>query len=424
MGYAGGVEFIIERRLEPLIGERLTETPVLLLEGPRSVGKSLLLTRFAAVAGQPILDLDEVAYRQFAHDNPSAVAQRQPPVIIDEYQREPELLDAIKARLNQGATPGTFVLAGSSSFGSLPSGTQALTGRLQRLPVMPLTQTEIDATGNSFIADAFEGGAVETLGTIAEPTTRSDYIKRVMRGGMPLAVGLGSEAARTRWFQAHVRESITRDAGQLRRIGRTGDLRDILMRAVGQTASLLNVSKVAADVQPSWGTTADYINLLEALFLIQRLPAWGVTVLPRTLETPKIHIVDSGIGAFLLRLSSEKMARLDPASLTEFGHLLESFVVSEAIRQTTWMEAPVVAGYWRNKDKVEVDLVLERYDGAVVAIEVKASDHVDSRQLAPLRALRDRLGSSFQAGLAFYLGPVGYQADDSIYVLPVDRLWK
>ena len=174
----------------------------------------------------------------------------------------------------------------------------------------------------------------------------------------------------------------------------------------------------------AWGTTADYINLLEALFLIQRLPAWGVTVLPRTLETPKIHIVDSGIGAHLLRLSTDKMARLDPASLTEFGHLLESFVVSEAIRQTTWMETPVVAGYWRSKDNAEVDLVLERYDGAVVAIEVKAGDHVDNKQLAPLRALRERLGPSFKAGITFYLGPVGYQVDDRIYVVPVDRLWK
>jgi len=415
---------MIERRIAPLIGQRTTETPVLLLEGPRGVGKSLLLAQFAEAIGQPVLDLDQAAYRQFARDTPSVVTQGSPPVIIDEYQRAPALLDAIKARLNRGAAPGLFVLAGSASFDSLPPGTQALTGRLQRLPVMPLTQTEIDATTSTFVADAFDGGIAPALDTAQlAPTTRGEYIRRVMRGGMPLAIALESESARARWFQAHIRESISRDAGQLRRIGRTGDLHDILVRTVGQTSALLNVSKVAADVQPSRGTAADYISLLEALFLVQRLPAWGVTVLPRTLETPKVHVVDSGIGAYLLRLSSDKMARLDPASLTEFGHLLESFVVQEAIRQTTWMDSPVTAGYWRTKDGVEVDLVLERYDGAVVAIEVKAGDHVTSRQLGPLRALRDRLGSSFKAGLAFYLGPVGYLADDRIQVLPVDRLW-
>jgi len=251
----------------------MAETPVLLLEGPRSVGKSLLLTRFAQDIGQPVLDLDQTAYRQLTQDNPSTLIQSRPPVIIDEYQRAPVLLDAIKAQLNHGAKPGSFVLAGSSSFDSLPTGTQALTGRLQRLAVMPLTQTEID-------------------------------------------------------------------------------------------------------------------------------------------------------GAHLLRLSTDKMARLDPAALTEFGHLLESFVVQEAIRQTTWMDSPVTPGYWRTKDGVEVDLVLERHDGAVIGIEVRAGDHVPGAQLAPLRALRDRLGSSFKVGIVFYLGPASYRADDRIHVLPIDRLWR
>ena len=326
---------------------------------------------------------------------------------------------------NWATTPGLFVPAGSSSFDSLPPGTQSLTGRLQRLPVMPLTQTEIDATGNSFIADVFDDGVADAPDAAdSAPTTRDDYIRRVMRGGMPLAIAQDSEPARARWFQGHIRESITRDAGQLRRIGRTADLHDVLVRVIGQTGGLLNVSKVAADVQPSWGVTSDYISLLEALFLVQKLPAWGVTLLPRTLETPKIHVIDSGIGAHLLRLSTDKMARLDPSALTEFGHLLESFVIQEAIRQTTWMDSPVTAGYWRNKDGIEVDLVLERYDGAVVAIEVKAGDHVPGKQLAPLQTLRDRLGPSFKAGIAFYLGPAAYRADDRIHVLPVDRLWK
>ena len=314
-----------------------------------------------------------------------------------------------------------FVLAGSASFDSLPPGTQALTGRLQRLPVMPFTQAEIDGVESSFLAQAFEGDVHPT--TMPTPVARDEYLERVIRGGMPLALARDSQTSRARFFEAHVRESLERDAGELRRIGRSTDLRGVLMRVAGQTGNLLNTAKVASDLHTPWGTTSDYIALLESLFLVKRLPAWGVTLLPRTIARPKIHIVDSGIGGFLLRLSAEKMARLDPAAHTEFGHLLESFVVQEAVRQAAWLDSPVTAGFWRTKDDVEVDLVLERYDGAVVAIEVKSGDHVTKKDVAPLRALRDRLGSSFIAGLVFHLGPVGHTADDRIHILPIQRLW-
>jgi predicted AAA+ superfamily ATPase len=136
-----------------------------------------------------------------------------------------------------------------------------------------------------------------------------------------------------------------------------------------------------------------------------------------------VHVVDSGLGAHLLRLSVAKLARLDPAAMTEFGHLVESFVVQEVIRQSTWMDSLVTAGHWRTRDGDEVDLVLERSDGAVIGIEVKAGDRVDGRALAGLRKLRDRLGTSFVAGVAFHLGKVGYEVEDRIHSLPVERLW-
>lgn len=413
---------LIARRLSPVVRQRVAETPVLLLEGPRSVGKSTILAEFAASGPRPIYDLDLAQYRELARQNETALVEADLPVLIDEYQRVPALLDAIKARLNRETRPGMFVLAGSASYDSLPRGTQALTGRIQRLPVMPLTQTEIDGTDNHFIERAFESDIPHT----ATPggTTRMDYVDRVMRGGMPLAIVADSPDARDRWLQGHVRQSLERDADEIRRIHRRADLRQILTRIVGQTASLLNLSKVAQGLEVSRDTATAYLELLESLFLVDLLPAWGTTVSSRSVSAPKAHVVDSGIGAYLLRLSSAKLRRLDPSAMTEFGHLLESFVVQEAIRQTTWMSSLVAAGHWRTRDGDEVDLVLERHDGAVVGIEVKAGDRVDGRQLAGLRKLRDRLGPSFVAGLAFHLGLVGYEAEDRIHSLPVERLWS
>lgn len=394
---------------------------MLLLEGPRSVGKSILLAELVTSDEQLIYDLDQAQFRLLAQQSETALVSTSSPVLIDEYQRVPSLLDAIKAQLNRETRPGMFVLAGSASYDSLPKGTQALTGRLQRLSVMPFTQTEIDGSDNQLIERAFESDISHTVRPAK--TVRADYIDRVMRGGMPLAISASSVDARSRWMQGHVRQSLERDAGEIRRIHRKADLRHVLTRIVGQTAGLLNVSKVAQGLESSRDTATAYIELLESLFLISTLPAWGTTVSSRSVSTPKVHVVDSGIGAYLLRLSSAKLQRLDPSSMTDFGHLLESFVVQEVIRQTTWMNSPVSAGHWRTRDDDEVDLVLERNDGAVVGIEVKSGERIDGKQLAGLKKLRDRLGTAFVAGIAFHLGQIGYQAEDRIHALPVERLW-
>lgn len=412
----------IGRRLLPVVRQRIAETPVLLVEGPRSVGKSTLLAQIAAAIPDPrLFDFDDPAVFALAQQSPSLITGEKLPVFVDEYQRLPSILQAIKARLNKGTHAGMFVLAGSASYDSLPAGTQALTGRIQRLPVLPLTQTEIDGTFNRFVERAFDGDIPHTAH--AATASRLEYVDRITRGGMPLALAQPDEAARGRWFAAHVRQSLRRDAGQLRQLGRAAALPKLLTRLVGQTAGLLNVTKAGEALEVSRGTATSYVELLELLFLITTLPAWGTTVSSRSVAAAKVHVVDSGIGAHLLRLSRPKLERGDPSALTEFGHLAESFVVQEVIRQATWLDDVINPGHWRTRDGDEVDLVLERHDGAVLGFEIKAGDHVDSKSLSGLRKLRDRLGPMFIAGIAFHLGSRGYPVEDRIHVLPVERLW-
>lgn len=169
---------------------------MLLLEGPRSVGKSTLLAELALAEEQTIYDLDQTQFRLLAQQNETALVDVAPPVLIDEYQRVPSLLDAIKARLNRETRPGMFVLAGSASYDSLPKGTQALTGRIRRLPVMPFTQTEIDGSDNHFIEHAFESDILHTAAPAR--TTRAEYVERVLRGGMPLAISARTAGRRPR----------------------------------------------------------------------------------------------------------------------------------------------------------------------------------------------------------------------------------
>lgn len=143
----------------------------------------------------------------------------------------------------------------------------------------------------------------------------------------------------------------------------------------------------------------------------------------RSAVLPKVHVVDSGVAARLLRLTPAKIAARDPAALTELGHLLESFVVGEILKQASWSDEVVGVGHWRTYEGVEVDLVVERGDGGVVGFEIKAGDSVPDKELKGLRMLRDKLGDSFVAGFALYLGRRSYTPEDRLHVVPLDHVW-
>ncbi|MEN2742282.1 ATP-binding protein [Microbacterium sp. X-17] len=413
---------LLSRRALRAALRRLEEDPVVLLEGPRSVGKSTALRELAAAAGSTILDLDDLATRDAISSDPALFLTGSPPVCVDEYQKVPAILDAIKAELNHATSPGRFLLAGSTRYEALPQAAQSLTGRLDRVAIQPFTQTEIDGTENTFVAQLF--GDPESLITgAASATSREEYIQRIVRGGFPLAIERPTPASRSRWFESYVRLTLERDAQELGKLRQAAALPRLLGRLAGQTAQVLSLTEAGADIGLSAPSVESYTRILEAVFLVNLLPAWGTTLTARTSNRPKIHVVDSGVAAHLLRLSAERLARRDAPALTEFGHLLETFVVGEVGRQTNWMDSIAGTGHWRTYDGDEVDFVAELHDGSVVAIEVKTGRRVAGTDLHPLRRLRDRLGDRFVAGVALYLGERSYTYDDRLHVIPVDKLW-
>jgi uncharacterized protein len=415
---------IVTRRLLKVAGERLEEEPVIALQGPRTVGKSTLLAHLAGSHGVAVVDLDEPATRAAVLADPGAFVDGPSPVCIDEYQHVPPILDAIKAQLNRELRPGRFVITGSTRYDALPRAAQSLAGRLHLLTVWPLTQGEIDGTHENLLAALIDdpvGGAPR--GTVAA-TSREEYIARVSAGGMPIALGRRSQAARNRWFDDYVELVLERDVRELSRLRQRAQLPALLSRLAAQTAGVLNVARAAGETGIDRTTTADYIKLLEAVFLVMRLPAWGTTVRARATRAPKLHVVDAGLAARLLRLTPEKLARRDPASLSQFGHLLETFVVGELVRQASWLDEITGYGHWRTSDGDEIDLVLERDDGGVLAFEVKAAGQADGRDMRHLRKLRAALGERFLTGVMLYTGSRAYQVDDRLHVLPIDRIWS
>lgn len=417
------LEGLVPRRISELLLEQVQIEPVIALHGPRSVGKSTVLRGFAEAHVVDVVDLDDVEVREAVEGNLAATMRAEVPLCIDEYQRVPEVLDALKARLNrEGSHPGTAVITGSTREDALPTTAQPLTGRLHSLVIWPLSQGEIRGAREDLLDNLSRDADGAWRNAEPSTTTRAEYVDAACAGGMPLALRR-SGAARARWFDDFVQASVERDALELSRIRERQALADLLGHIAAQTGQLLNISAIAERIGISRATAEKHLRLLEDLFLAVRLPAWGTSLRSRVSVKPKVHIVDSGLAARLLRLSPEKLTGSDPTSLTDFGHLLETFVVGELRKQASWSDTPANLGHWRTSDGAEVDVVVEFDDGKVVAFEVKASERARGKDFRGLAQLRDLLGNRFIGGFILTTGARSYNYDDKLHVMPIDRLW-
>jgi len=414
---------IVDRRLGEVVRRRLDDEPVVVLQGPRAVGKSTLLQALAASRDREIVDLDDLATRDAARADPALFVRGQAPVLIDEFQHVPELLDAIKAELNRDGSPGRFVLTGSTRYATLPAAAQALTGRAHRIDVLPLSQGEVAGIREDF-AEALLSDPLSLVDPRLPAIAREEYVSRVVAGGFPPVLRRARPADRARWFDDYVNLVIERDVMELTRVRQRRQLPLLLRQLASQTAQVLNIAKAAARIGMEKSTAENYTKLLESVFLVHQLPAWGTTLGSRIGAAPKIHVVDSGLAARLLRLTESKLGTASAAALTEFGHMLETFVVGEVCKQLDWLDAPVQRGHWRTHDGEEVDLILEREDGKVAAVEVKAASRAPASELRGLLKLRRKLGSQFLGGVVLYTGARAYTHDRNLHVVPITRLWN
>jgi hypothetical protein len=400
----------------------MAEEPVIAVHGARTVGKSTLLRSLASFAGRELVDLDDPPTRDAVEANLSAFAGAESPVFVDEYQHVPAILDAIKAELNRDLRPGRFVLTGSTRYASLPAAAQSLTGRLHVMTLWPLSQGEIDGVEERFAQRLLTDPAT-LVAPAASGTARTEYVDRILRGGFPLAVRRKAGPHRNRWFDDYIDLVIERDVAELSRIRQREKMPQLIARLAGQTAQILNLAPLARATGIERSTTENYVRLLEAAFVVHRLPAWGTTLRARASSKPKIHMVDTGVAGRMLRVTPDRLAAAQPQAMSELGHLLETFCVGEVLKQVSWMDIPAQPGHWRTHDGDEVDLVLERDDGAVACIEVKAGERPSARDFRGLRKLRDTLGERFLGGVVLHLGRHGFTTDDRLYAVPVDRLW-
>jgi predicted AAA+ superfamily ATPase len=419
---------LIKRRVVKQAYSRCKEEPVILLEGPRSVGKSTAIRALAAEFKSRVVDLDDSLMREDASRDPDLYTQPDMPdvpVLIDEYQRVPAILDSIKANVNDSSRPGQFVIAGSTRHDALAGSVQALTGRIHRMRIYPFAQSELSGTHPDSISEIFNDAEAFMHAKKSKPAreTREGYINRIIKGGFPLAINRSSQA-RNRWFDDYIRQTIERDIPDIARIRNKQGLSVLLRKLAAQTAQILTIEKLSTATAIDISTARDYIQLLQDVFMIYDIPAWGRTLKSRVAAKPKIHILDSGLASRLLGMTPEKLGAKEPAALTEFGHLLETFVIAEILKEISWLDDTVLTGHWHTHDNDEVDLVIELLDGSVYGFEIKSSGRAPGDTFKGLIALKKFAGDSFKAGFVLYTGKSAFQFEDKLFALPIAKFWE
>jgi predicted AAA+ superfamily ATPase len=397
--------------------EAIADTPVVVLNGARQVGKSTLVKSLAYPGTSDIVTLDDLATRSAAGFDPRAFVQRAvDTLVIDEAQLEPSLFRAIKAEVDRDRRPGKFLITGSSRLLSAPDMADSLVGRVEIVELWPFSQDELLEKRSEFIDAAFG-----TPSKLMQPgaLSRRDLIERICAGGFPDAVGR-SPRRRAAWFDGYVTTTIERVVRQVADIERAAEMPRLIRLCAARTAQELNVSNLADEFRVPVRTVSSYVAHLATAFLIQLVPAWSTNLSAKVIHRPKLVMLDSGLSAHLIGATPTTVDR----SGGPFGQLLETFVISEIRKQLTWTEQRVSMYHFRDRNGVEVDVVLEHPDGRIVGIEVKATSTPRAEDFRGLRYLAQRLGDRFVRGILLSAAPEAIPFGERLVALPVDALWR
>ncbi len=405
---------LIPRFVRARLIEALTDTPVVLVHGPRQCGKTTLAL---TLKGYDYITFDDAVQLAAARSDPVGFVADLPQwVVLDEIQHVPELFASLKIAVDRDRRPGRFVLTGSANVLLAPRLSDSLAGRMELLRLHPLAQCELAGVESRFLEALFSAG----FKAKAHGRLGGELAERIVAGGYPAALARRSARRRREWYRAYLETLVQRDVRELARISSLEVLPRLLQLAAGQTARLLNVSSLASPFQLSRPTIRDYVTLLERVFLIDLLPPWHSNRLRRLVKTPKLHLGDTGLASALLGVDAETLGKDRPL----LGQLLETFVLQELRRQAGWQEASIAFHHFRDRDGYEVDMVLERDGHALVGVEVKAAATVTEADFRGLRKLEQAAGPRFACGVVLYDGENSVRFGENLFAVPVKALWS
>ncbi|CAN7631556.1 ATP-binding protein [Rhizobium sp. LjRoot258] len=410
------IKFYVARKARPIVEAELSDTRVVLISGPRQAGKTTL-AREVADNDRPYITLDDTGTLDAAKSDPTGFIRGIDRAVIDEIQRAPDLMLAIKESVDRDERPGRFLLTGSANLATVPSIADSLAGRMAVVSLLPFAQSEIRSTSGQLLDRLFAGDE-PTIGE--EALSGDDLIDVVLKGGYPEVLRRSTPARRTAWLEDYVSLILDRDVRDIANIDQLDRLPRLLNVLAEHAGQLVNHSSFGSALGLSSVTAQKYVAILERLFLVRTIAPWSNNRLSRLVKTPKLHFVDTALLASLREDDRETLRR----DRTRFGALLESFVVSELLKLASWSERRFSFSHYRTKDQDEVDLVIEDRRGRIIGIEVKASATVKSEDFKGLRQLQEAVGDRFVRGLVLHNHDRVTPFGEKLHAAPLSILWS
>jgi len=407
---------LVDRKALPLVEAALADTRVVLISGPRQAGKTTLARMFSA-SDRPYITLDDAGTLNAAKADPTGFIRGIKRAVIDEVQRAPDLMLAIKASVDDDQEPGRFLLTGSANLATIPAIADSLAGRMAVIPLLPFAQAEIRSSPGLMLDRLFAGEEPAIKG---EVVLGKEMMSMVLSGGYPEALRRTTSARRVSWLEDYVSLILDRDVRDIANIDQLDRLPRLLNILAEHAGQLINNSSFGSALGLSGVTAQKYIAILERLFLIKTLVPWSNNRLSRLVKTPKLHFIDTGL---LAALREDELAKLSDDK-TRFGALLESFVVSELMKLASWSERRVSFSHYRTKDLDEVDVVIEDRRGRIIGIEVKASATVKADDFRGLRQLQAAVGDRFVRGLVLHDHDRITPFAERLQAAPLSILWS
>lgn len=413
-----------KRHIKAGLDAAFDDTPVVIVVGPRQAGKSTLASVVADERGARYVTLDDDGPREAANEDPTGFVESATlPLCVDEFQKAPALLPAIKARVDRaragGERPaGMFMLTGSANVWATLRISESLVGRAERVPLWPLSQGELLGRRETFVDDLFAGRVAQIANA---PVGRPGIADALTTGGYPEAAARQDPRRRGRWFEEYVAMTLERDVRDLvRNAQQLDELPTLLRLAAARISGLLSPTGIARDAGMSRPTVQRYLALLEQLFLLIRARAWSRNIGQRLIKAPKVWLPDTGLACQLLGYDQ---TRFEDDETALAGALFENFVAMEIVKQAAWAQANVRIHHLRTAGGREVDILIERGDGSVCGIEVKLGATAHSRDFAALRHLQSKLGPRLKLGVVVHTGSETLPFGQGLWALPVSALW-
>lgn len=414
---------LIARHVADRLQVALQDTPAVLINGPRQCGKTTLVQQFAQ--GMSYITLDDPGMLSAAQQDPVGLLRQIDRAVIDEVQRAPQLLLALKMSIDQDRRPGRFLLTGSANILALPQIADSLAGRMEVHTLMPLSQAELQGRPNDFLQRA-QGQSwpvshpswVYPAVMDAKNELHAGAIGNALAGGYPEMRLRPSVTRRQAWAKAYIQTVVERDVQDIAQVEHLSQIPYLLDIAAAHCGQLFNASQIGGQLMLDTRTLDKYLGVLEKLFLVQRLPAWGRNELNRLIKTPKLHFLDAGLQATLTRLTPDMLI----THRERWGATLETWVYAELRKALALSDEAWYLSHYRDKDQVEVDFVLENPQRQLIGIEVKAAATVQVQDFKGLRKLQAQTGADFLTGIVLYDGAHALPFGPGLWAVPLAAL--